>query len=385
MNVLIAGDYYPNRRVASLIENNAIAVIDDDIRKLVSSADYSIFNYESPIVTRLESKPIVKAGPNLKSTVKAAQYIKNVGFKMATLANNHILDYGGEALVNTKEFLEKLQLETVGAGMNIAEASSVFYKQICEKNIAFINCCEHEFSIASETDAGANPLNPISQFYAIKEAKEKADYVIVIVHGGMEHFQLPSQRMVDTYRFFIDAGANVVVNHHQHCFSGYEEYNGGLIFYGLGNFCFDNFESPHSTNNTIWNEGYMVWLNFCQAKISFTLYPYIQCAKEPKVELMRGDALSSFEKKISELNTIIKNPLLLKERNERWMSETYLPLQTILLPYPHHYLISAANRGWIPKCLNKTRVTRLLNKVDCESHRDRLVFYLKNILKGLEP
>lgn len=384
MNVLIAGDYYPNRRVLSLIENNEIAVIDDELRNLVSSADYSVFNYESPIVTRTDSKPIVKAGPSLKSTVKAAQYIKDVGFKMATLANNHILDYGGEALVNTKEILETFQLDTVGAGKDIAEASRIFYKQICGKVFAFINCCEHEFSIASETDAGANPLNPISQFYAIKEAKEKADFVIVIVHGGMEHFQLPSQRMVDTYRFFIDAGANVVVNHHQHCYSGYEEYNGGLIFYGLGNFCFDSFE-PLSSDIAIWNEGYMVWLDFCQEKIKFKLYPYIQCAKDPKVELMSNIALRLFEETITEINTIIQNPLLLKERNERWMGETYLCLQSVLLPYPHHYLISAANRGWIPKCLNKTRVTRLLNKVDCESHRDRLVFYLKNILKDLEP
>lgn len=385
MKVLIAGDYYPNRRVVSLVENNETAVISDDIRDLVSSADYSVFNYESPIVTRPDCKPILKAGPNLKSTVKAAQFIKGVGFRMATLANNHILDYGGDALVSTKEILEKLQLDTVGAGKNLAEASRVLYKRICGKVIAFVNCCEHEFSIATETQAGANPLNPIFQFYAIKEAKEKADYIIVIVHGGMEHFQLPSQRMVDTYRFFIDSGASVVVNHHQHCYSGYEEYNGGLIFYGLGNFCFDSFESPRSPNKTIWNEGYMLWLDFNQEKITFKLYPYIQCAKEPKVELIRDNALSSFEEKMSEINTIIKDPFLLKERNERWMSETYLYLQTSLLPYPHHYLISAANRGWIPKCLNKTRVTRLLNKVDCESHRDRLVFYLKHILKDLEP
>lgn len=381
MTVLIAGDYYPHRRVASLIENNETAVIVDEIRELVASADYSVFNYESPIVTAPDCKPIAKAGPNLKSTVNAARYIQAVSFKMATLANNHILDYGGEALLNTKEILEKLPLDTVGAGKNLAEAGRTLYRRIGDKTVAFINCCEHEFSIATETDAGANPLNPIAQYYAIKEAKEKADHVIVIVHGGMEHFQLPSQRMVDTYRFFIDAGAGVVVNHHQHCYSGYEEYNGGLIFYGLGNFCFDSFESDE---NAIWNEGYMLRLDFGQEKTAYKLYPYIQCAKEPKVELMSGDALRSFEEKIKEINAVIQDPLLLKERNERWMNETYLPLQTLLLPYPHHYLISAANRGWIPKCLNKTRVARLLNKVDCESHRDRLVYYLKQRLKDLE-
>ena len=384
MTLLFAGDYYPNRRVVPMIENNETSVIADDIRELVSSADYSIFNYESPIVTKTESKPIIKAGPNLKSTVQAAQYIKDVGFKMATLANNHILDYGGEALVSTKQLLENLQLDTVGAGKNIVEASSILYKKICGKVFAFINCCEHEFSIATETQGGANPLNPISQFYAINEAKENSDYVIVIVHGGMEHYQLPSQRMVDTYRFFIDAGASVVVNHHQHCYSGYEEYKGGLIFYGLGNFCFDSFKASSSSHNTIWNEGYMVMLDFTREKMSFKLYPYIQCAKEPRVELIRDDKLKSFEVKILKINEIIQNPLELKKDNERWMSETYLQQQTILLPYPYRCLLSAANRGWIPKGMNKKRVTQLLNKMDCESHRDRVVFYLKQILENIK-
>ena len=384
MTLLFAGDYYPNRRSVSLIENGDTSVIGDDIRKLVSSADYSIFNYESPIVTKAESKPIVKAGPNLKSSINAAQFIKTVGFKMATLANNHVLDYGEDALVDTVEILNKLHFDTVGAGKNLEEASSVLYKNICGKNFAFVNCCEHEFSIATEAQAGANPLNPISQYYAIKEANEKADYVVVIVHGGTEHYQLPSQRMIDTYRFFIDTGANVVINHHQHCYSGYEEYKGGLIFYGLGNFCFDSFTEQTSTKNTIWNEGYMVWLDFSEERISYKIYPYIQCAKEPKVELMREDEQKAFNTKISEINKIIQAPEQLKACNERWMNETYLQQQTILLPYPHRFLLSAATRGWIPKGLNKYRVTRLLNKVDCESHRDRLLFYLKQILKGLE-
>lgn len=52
------------------------------------------------------------------------------------------------------------------------------------------------------------------------------------MHGGHEHYQLPSLRMQETYRFFIDAGADVVVNHHQHCFSGYEIYNNKYIFMG---------------------------------------------------------------------------------------------------------------------------------------------------------
>ena len=54
------------------------------------------------------------------------------------------------------------------------EASKILYKEIAGMTLAIINCCEHEFSIATEKTAGSNPLNPIKQYYAIKEAKEKA-------------------------------------------------------------------------------------------------------------------------------------------------------------------------------------------------------------------
>lgn len=79
----------------------------------------------------------------------------------------------------------------------------------------------------------------------------------MIVHGGVEHHQYPTKRMVQTYRFFVDAGADAVINHHQHCPCGYEIYNGKPIYYGLGNFCFD----WDGKRDSMWNVGYMVALN----------------------------------------------------------------------------------------------------------------------------
>lgn len=95
------------------------------------------------------------------------------------------------------------QIDFVGAGRNIREAAKIFYRNIEEKRLAIINCCEHEFSIATEISGGANPLNPIQQYYAILEARKFADFVLVIVHGGHEHFQYPSPRMLETYRFLL--------------------------------------------------------------------------------------------------------------------------------------------------------------------------------------
>lgn len=149
---------------------------------------------------------------------------------MCTLANNHILDQGEQCCLDTKRELEKAGIDTVGVGHNIGEAGIILYKQINGETLAIINCCEHEFSIATESSAGANPINPIQQYYKVQEARQNADYVLVIVHGSHEHYQLPSPQMQEIFRFYIDAGADAVVNGHQHCYSGYEEYKGKPIF-----------------------------------------------------------------------------------------------------------------------------------------------------------
>lgn len=73
----------------------------------------------------------------------------------------------------TKELIDKSGINTVGAGKNVTEAGEILYLKFKDESVAIINCCEHEFSIATHTTAGANPLNPIQQFYKIQDAKKK--------------------------------------------------------------------------------------------------------------------------------------------------------------------------------------------------------------------
>ncbi len=377
MKILIAGDYFPNNRIKNLVEKDDQSAISDDIRKVVQSADFSIVNYECPIDCRGEYKPIPKSGPNLRSTPKEADYIHRAGFSMATLANNHTLDYGGQAILDTRDYLEKIGMKTVGAGKNLDDAGKTVYVHLHGEKVAIINCCEHEFSIATESSPGTNPLDPVRQYYAIQEARHLADVVIVIVHGGAEHHQLPTRRMIDTYRFFIDCGAAVVVNHHQHCYSGYEIYNNGFIFYGLGNFCFDE----GINNEKGWYEGYVVSLSFDDKGREFKLYPIIQCRETPVVRIMNDNETRVFHKRLSEINSIINHPETLREKNQEWMNATYKQQRNVLLPYNNRYLIRAANKGLIPKGLPKKKLCNLLNKIACESHRDRMIYFLNNEVK----
>lgn len=364
MKLLVVGDFCPLYRVADAFEKENYASVLDDFKALTMAVDYSIVNFECPVVTG-NAKPIDKMGPNLRCTPKGVSAIKWAGFSCVTLANNHFFDYGEDGVRETLETLDAEGIDHVGGGLNLSESAQILYKDIADERLAIINCCEHEFSIATETTAGSNPLNPVCQYYAIKEAKANADRVLVIVHGGHEHFQLPSPRMVETYRFFIDAGADAVVNHHQHCYSGYEVYHGRPIFYGIGNLCFDNPEKRFGN----WTEGYGVAIDFSNEVPSFVLHPFCQCATNASVKLLPDDV---FFTKLTELNKVISNSDALRIAIEKYYDDCSDQYTSMFEPIRNRYYLGAKRRGWLPSFISRDRKLLLANFLVCESHYDKV-------------
>lgn len=368
MKIVVAGDFVPVYRVAVAVEKQDYYSVLRDVQKVTSGADYSIVNLECPVVED-DSAPIEKDGPNLKCSKKTIEALKWTGFDCFTLANNHFFDFGEAGVSYTLLQCELNEIDTVGGGKNLDEASHILYRKIAGQTLAVINCCEHEFSIADKDKAGSNPLNPIKQYYSILEAKSKADFVLVIVHGGNEMFQLPTPRMIETYRFFVDAGADAVVNHHQHCYSGYEIYKEKPILYGLGNLCFDN----PSYRDEIWNYGYMVTIDFSKNNISITLHPYRQCSNNPNVELL-SDVF--FYKDIKKLNEIITNPVLLETNVKAFYDSCVKRYIRIFEPFNNRYFLSAQQRGLLPSFISKRRKIVANNYICCESHREKLEYWL---------
>lgn len=367
MKILIGGDYVPRENIASMMENKDFSYFDE-IKEITSQADYSILNLEAPIVD-VDASPIEKCGPNLKTTSSVVDSLKYTGFDMVTLANNHIMDYGESGLTQTINSLESGNIEYVGVGGNLEQAKRIKYIEINNKKLAIINCCEHEFSIATETKAGANPLNPISQYYAIMEAKAKADFVLVIVHGGHEHWQLPSPRMVKMYRYFIDLGADAVVNHHQHCYSGYEIYKDRPIFYGLGNLCFEYL----SIKKNIWNYGYLVMLTL-NNEVSFKIYPYSQCNGDSKVRLLNKN---QFDLEIAKLNDVISNAEKLVSETNKYYLKNSKSMKLVFEPYQHRITNKLYLMGLLPSFIRGAKLQQIRNYINCESHRDKVIECLK--------
>lgn len=366
--ILIAGDFAPRERVKELIETGKTSKILESVRPYIDNSDYSILNFESTI--EVKGHEIKKCGPHLGCDAHAVSFIKEQGFDCVSLANNHILDYGAEGLEQLIVELDRLHIDHMGAGQNLQEAQSHLIVDIEGVKVAFVNICEHEFSIASYKASGAAPIDPVANYRQIAEARKIANRVVVITHGGNEHYQFPSPRMKDLYHAFIEWGADAVVNHHQHCYSGYEIYQGRPIFYGLGNFCFDN----QKRNGTGWNKGYFVLLKFdClnDAEVAFDIVNYVQCVEQAAVVVSHNMLnLDSINKIIADDELLLAEWYRFTEQRSRRLLVLFSSLRGRLFRF-------LARKKFVPIMLSTTWMLKYLNLLECEAQRDITIAALK--------
>ena len=373
MKILVAGDYCPKLRVKECLNNADFASILGDVLPYTKSSDFSIVNFESNISNPTDRK-IKKHGPNLCTEPRAIEALKWAGFNVVTLANNHIFDFGQEGIERTISILKNNCIEYVGGGHNQKEAGRILYLEKNGETLAIINACEHEFSIADQTQGGANGIDPIDMYESIQSAKNNADYVVVITHGGHELFKLPSLRMKKLFHFFIDIGADAVINHHQHCYSGKEIYNDRPIYYGLGNFIFDY---KKRNNNSMVHEGFMVQLDLNKNCISSSEVPYVQCSEKVGIKII--DNTSNFSHDFANLSRIISDSNLLKKQVEQYYENEITSILLQFQPYNNRILNYLFFKGLLPNVYTQNKLFAIRNMIECESHYDKLVFAINKL------
>ena len=312
--ILICGDFCPVGEIETLSLNQEHEKIFGGFTKYTSEADLSIVNLECPLTEK--NTPDIKFGPVLKAHPDTIKSLKFAGFDLATLANNHIMDHGKEGLNSTIEACENNNIDYVGVGDNLTEARKFYSKEIRGKRIAILNFAENEFSNTHGNTPGANPLSFPKNLQDIQKAKRENDFVLVIIHGGNENYQLPSPRLKETFRFMIDAGADAVVGHHIHCFSGYEWYNKKPIIYSVGNFIFDYDQRV----NKLWSTSYSIMLNVDEDKVDFEIIPFYQNYKEAGIKLMNEEEKMGVLEKVDELNQVIQDDQKLEENFEEFIA-----------------------------------------------------------------
>ena len=374
MTINIFGDFVPTGRgVATVFDKTAI---DKSIISYIREADYNIVNLECPVVISETASSIVKPGPSLKTGEFCLKYLKDSGFNMVTLANNHLKDYGSEGIRDTFNSCKKYDLSWVGAGFNLDEARK---PKVIEENglkIGIINICENESSIATDNEPGSCPIDEINNYYDICRLKHEVNRIIVIIHGGSENYRYPTPQMRKRCHFYADLGASAIVCHHIHCYSGYETYHGVPIFYSLGNFFFDDIKD----SSYLWTTGYFVQLIIEEGTVKFQLFPYVQCNDEAKVLLMNEEETKMFEKDLTEINRVIVDDTLLKVNYEKWLDKRFRHYISAAQTWAGRYYKAAYRRKLLPSGISRKNAMVLLNYIRCESHYELMINALNKFI-----
>ena len=206
-------------------------------------------NLEGPILPSGHTcLPIPKAGPALCS----CEFPDCTRFVFA-LANNHLMDFGVRGLEETLKALNARGIQSCGAGKDIGEARQPIVVRDRGVDVGIISCCEAQFGVSRRDTAGVAEFGPWV-YRVIRQLRTKVDTVIVSVHAAIEDSPWPSPYIRELYHSFIDAGATVVHGHHSHVPQGYETYDEGVIFYGMGNFAVDP-DKWRDAPNGLWSLG----------------------------------------------------------------------------------------------------------------------------------
>lgn len=241
----------------------------NDVRGLLDSAEILFGNLEGAYTDTPRWVPGAIGGGG--APARYLDVYADVGFDVMSLANNHILDVGYDAMLETRDRLRSQGVKTCGVGSSLAEAREPAVLEVNGLRIAFLAYAS-VFPLGYEARSDAPGLAPMRAYNFwrdpspyihipgkaplvttvpdegdlrnlaedIRLARERADLVVTSFHWG--EYQKPfhlTDHETRTARFCIDHGADMVVGHHHHALRGMEWYRGKPILYGLGHFVFD--------------------------------------------------------------------------------------------------------------------------------------------------
>ena len=243
VRLLFAGDVYLSDHVLEAYDaaGGIDGVLSQGYQAEIQAADYFVTNEEFPFSTR--GTPAPDKQFTFRVHPEKVKLMQEMGIDLVTLANNHALDYGRDAMLDTIDTLDHAGIRHVGAGKNLAEARKPAIVELNGRTFAFIGATR----VYPEADwaAGTDSAGMFSAYDGgaalaeeVKAAKQQADYVIAYVHWGIEREETPNEVQKSIAHRLVDAGADLVVGAHPHVLQGIEYYQGVPIAYSLGNFVF---------------------------------------------------------------------------------------------------------------------------------------------------
>lgn len=244
MKILFCGDIMPGGVLPYQDK-----YISNELLEFLNSFDFRIGTLEAAIGTNLPYDPVKMQGRQNIIYARNEDFfrVKEMGFDVVSLANNHVCDLGEEGLKNTIKILKENGIRYCGAGMNIEDASRpvVVEKDGCSVAI-FAYCMGDErymgyVELAGESKSGINPLFIDKVLSDIREAKKKYDRVVIMPHWGREYQYVPLPQCVSMAKKMIKEGADAVLGSHPHQIQPVVCFNDKLVCFSMGNFLFPDF------------------------------------------------------------------------------------------------------------------------------------------------
>ena len=339
---------------------------------IIREADLAIVNLETPLSDR--GAPIVKDGPNLRGPAQAIDSLVQAGFDVATLANNHALDYGPEALEDTLELCATRDILTVGAGLTLQAAWAPVYVEVKNTRVAILAMAEHEeAAFWPGMAAGVAAWDIAKAVDAVHQAAAESDVVIYQCHVGTEYNPIPAPRLSEAFHRLVDAGASLVIGHHPHVPMGIEQYGGAIIAYSLGNFLFDF--RHHNTPARV-HEGYLLGIDFAGAEIvGGQIVPY-RAVNGHHLERLRGEKERELLAHLQRISSPLGNTDLLWQYWWAFCDDLYHVRWEKNLPG-----IMDALFGDDPEARIREGAGRMRNIMRCEAHWDTLHTALDRLIE----
>lgn len=223
--------------------NDLEQCISPEILEITNQSDIFYLNHEYCISDRGE--PLEGKYYTFRANPERMELLKQMGTDIVSLSNNHVFDYGKDALLDTTDLLDKAGIPYVGGGRNIEEAKRPIYFIVNGIKIGFVGASNGEKNKytpqATEEEPGILRAYDTTEFnQVILEASKECDYLIAYIHWGTEDTNYYNADQERWGREFLSSGADIVIGGHPHVLQGMEYVDGKPIVYSLGDFWFNH-------------------------------------------------------------------------------------------------------------------------------------------------
>ncbi len=315
----------------------------ESIKKVLSECDYVIANLETPFAEK-KTRPYGHKSAYIKADPENIQILNYLGVNAVCLANNHTFDYGKKSFDLTKNILKNNNIEYFG----IAENKNII-KQIVNNKIALCGYCCYSTNPQGCGNNGINEYDYTTVVEDLREIKNNGYNVIMSVHAGQEHVNYPNADHIKIARLLSKTASFVYYGHHPHVLQGFEEYNNSLLYYSLGNFCFDDVYTNKSKDP-------LIKMSDNNKSSMIVILEYNDNKLTSHKEIPIYDA-QFVEEKCSEIN---KNLSLYCDKLSKIDKEYQIMRNTII----NEYILSRKsmrNLQWYLKRLNYSSVRQIIN------------------------